>query len=393
MIYLSKLAQPPLRNPRGRQVRLVSLDIGIGKGGGQEALRGSPAGLASSCQKQYILSDFPARRRAVGCCAKKRRALAPEALLSMADTTALERTPNERTAWIVVCAIGFCLLAPWVLLRGMSLDGLIYATVARNMAVGLGDFWHPLYDAKNGVFHEHPPLGYALQSTFFRVLGDHWWVDRLYSVLTAVPMAGLMVLIWRRLARSVPRVAQLSWLAVMLWIVMPAWLWIYRNNYLENTLGIFTALAVYASLRALDAARWWPAWSALAAASIVAAVLCKGPVGLFPAVTPMLAVLALGEHSPRKGLLVQASLVVGLAALAGLVLADPAVREFLAAYLDRQVFTGWSSSFSWNSSFERSFKTCPFLSRTVANTFTTFTPVEKVGVFWASVRPVRPALS
>jgi hypothetical protein len=118
---------------------------------------------------------------------------------------------------------------------------------------------------------------------------------------------------------------------------MPGWFWVYRHNYLENTLGIFTSLGVLASLKALQFARWWPAWTLLAAVSILAALGCKGPVGLFPLATPAIAWLTLRKCNFSAVLLVQASLAVALAGVLGMVCWQPQAREFLAAYYQRQV--------------------------------------------------------
>ena len=229
------------------------------------------------------------------------------------------------------------MLFPVVLLRGMSLDGVTYATIARNLAVGIGDFWHPYYTATLlHPFHEQPPLGFLLEGMFFTVLGDRWWVERLYSVLTVVPTIGVLVLIWRRLLAGAPY-QRFSWLPILFWIVMPAWFWIYRHNYLENTLGMFTALAVYASLRAAGDRRWWAAWTILSAAALVAALGSKGPVGLFPAVTPVIAWLTLRRTSFSGAVGLQLALVAALAMLSGLVWMHQPAREFLSAYYDKQL--------------------------------------------------------
>lgn len=255
----------------------------------------------------------------------------------MPDRAAIHRDSPHLTAWLLVFALAFVWLFPMLLVRGMSLDGVIYATVARNLAVGIGDPWHLAYTATHHTWPEAPPLGLLLQSLFFRFLGDQWWVERLYSVATVVPTGLILVLIWRHLFERAPRLRAFAWLPIGLWVSLPAWPWIYRNNYLENTLGIFTALAVYGSLRAMAAARWWPAWSALAAGSILAAVLSKGPVGMFPAVTPAVIWLTLRGQSVRKSLLVQITLLVFLAAAVGLILAESAPREFLSAYVKQQI--------------------------------------------------------
>jgi 4-amino-4-deoxy-L-arabinose transferase-like glycosyltransferase len=247
------------------------------------------------------------------------------------------RESRHSTAWLLIAALAVVSLLPPLLLRGMSLDGVIYSTVSRNMAVGIGDAWHPIYRTAGHAFHEHPPLAFVIQSALFRLLGDHWWVDRLYSTLTCIPTGLVLVLIWRRLVREAPRLRAFGWLPIALWVLMPAWPWIYRNNLLENTLGIFTALAVYAALRAIQSTRGWTAWTALAALAIVAAVLSKGPVGLFPLATPAMAWLALRPPSAARAALVQGLLVVSVAACLGVLLAAPASRDFLATYFNQQV--------------------------------------------------------
>jgi hypothetical protein len=229
------------------------------------------------------------------------------------------------------------MLYPVVLLRGMSLDGVTYATIARNLAAGIGDFWHPYYTATLlHPFHEQPPLAFLLESLFFATLGDRWWVERLYSVVTVAPTIGVLVLIWRRVLAGTPY-QRFSWLPILFWMVMPAWFWIYRHNYLENTLGIFTALAVYSSLRAADVGRWWPAWTIVSAGAIAAAVGSKGPVGLFPVVTPAIVWLTLRRISVVRAVGLQVALVAAVAALAGLVCMHPAAREYLGSYFDKQV--------------------------------------------------------
>jgi 4-amino-4-deoxy-L-arabinose transferase-like glycosyltransferase len=245
----------------------------------------------------------------------------------------------HRTAWIVVLAAAFGMLFPVVLLGGMSLDGITYATVARNLSIGQGDFWHPSYTATvYPAFHEQPPLALWLESLLFRAFGDVWWVERLYSVLTALPTGALVVLIWRRLLAPWPQWQTYGWLSIALWIVVPGWFWIYRHNFLENSMGVFTALAVYAALRSLDSRRLGVCWSALAGVAVAAAVGSKGPVGLFPLVTPTVAYLTLGGTSRRRSFGMQLALVFALATVIGLVMLEADARAFTQAYLNEQVF-------------------------------------------------------
>jgi len=103
---------------------------------------------------------------------------------------------------VAVCAAA---LVPRVAHRGMFVDGVTYASIARNLALGRGSFWSPSYTLTlYPQFHEHPPLGFWLQSWWFRLLGDHLFVERAYSIAVALATAVLIAAIWRRLATVGP---------------------------------------------------------------------------------------------------------------------------------------------------------------------------------------------
>ena len=91
----------------------------------------------------------------------------------------------------------------------------------------------------------------------------------------------------RHLLRGRHAAAAEVWLPLALWLAVGHWA--YRHNILENTLGVFTVLSIYASLRALTGRRSWSLWTLLAGVAMAAALLAKGPVGLFPLVTPVVA--------------------------------------------------------------------------------------------------------
>ncbi|HPB58126.1 MAG TPA: hypothetical protein PLL49_06435, partial [Bacteroidales bacterium] len=89
--------------------------------------------------------------------------------------------------YLSVFGILLLIISPAMLSDGMFLDGLLYATISRNLANGIGDFWHPhLTKTLSPVFVGHPPLVFGLQSLFFKILGDNIYVERLYSFLTYV---------------------------------------------------------------------------------------------------------------------------------------------------------------------------------------------------------------
>src|SRR5262245_12228702 len=87
-----------------------------------------------------------------------------------------ERMPPTAIRSLRLLTLAACVAAfvPRVAHRGMFVDGVTYASVARNLAEGRGRFWAPSYTATlYPEFYEHPPLGFWLQSRWFRLLGDH----------------------------------------------------------------------------------------------------------------------------------------------------------------------------------------------------------------------------
>ncbi|MEP7308651.1 MAG: glycosyltransferase family 39 protein [Acidobacteriota bacterium] len=240
--------------------------------------------------------------------------------------------------------------------RGMFVDGVTYASIARNLAQGRGSFWSPAYTATlYPQFHEHPPLGFWLQSLWFRVFGDHLFVERLYALMVGLATAALIAAIYRQLhADTLPeasplgvgnelpgpgpetraqhrsgagvgpsrskmrrdeqrlasagnqrnrhgsprQAADLAWLPVLLWIAVPVVSWAMVGNMLETTVALFTTAAVAAAVKAVlqsgSGAR--PpasavAWSVLSGLGVVGASLTKGPVGLFPLAAPAMLLL------------------------------------------------------------------------------------------------------
>lgn len=245
----------------------------------------------------------------------------------------------DQLGWLLIVTLLAWQLGPSLFTRGMFLDGITYGTISRNMAVGIGDFWHPQFSlGENRTFHEHPPLAFGLQSIGFRVCGDQFWVERLYSAVCAPGLIFVIALLWRAGFRGIHEAPIGGWFPVLLWMTIPTWGWLYRNNVLENTLAPFAALSIYASWRMhQDGFRGF--WSALGAAAMLAAVLSKGPVGMFPAITPLVAGISFADRDWRTVVRNQLALLAWFSVLVvGLWGYDPA-RQLLTSYFHDQVMS------------------------------------------------------
>ena len=220
-----------------------------------------------------------------------------------------------------------------LLTRGMFMDGLIYTSVADNMANGIGSFWHPTYTATQFPdFYEHPPLMMWLLSLWFSLFGTSMMAAKAYSVVVLLLTAVLLTAVWKQLGFK----TSLGWLPLLMLTLIPDVVLAAHNNYLEGTMTVFVLAAVWFVLRGKGAG-----WHLLAGLMLALAFLTKGPTGLFPLALPLLMWL-FGE---RKGFgtMIGGTLMIalGLAApMAALWFAVPDAAEFLTKYVNNQVIDG-----------------------------------------------------
>lgn len=243
---------------------------------------------------------------------------------------------NNTPFWLLLIGITLILLSNSLLTEGMFLDGVLYACISRNMAVGMGSFWNPFYTQTIGpVFHSHPPLAFGLEALFFKLLGDHWWVEKAYSALTFLLTALLIALIWKRSTNNF----RWAWLPLLFWLAIPIVSWSATNNLLENTMSVFVMLSVY--LMIVSYQRNSKLWLFLAGIALFAAFLSKGFTGLFPLVFPIIYCIFDDKRRWIQGPIDTLLLLVTLAVLLGVMfLVFPSSFAYLKDYINLQVIGG-----------------------------------------------------
>jgi 4-amino-4-deoxy-L-arabinose transferase-like glycosyltransferase len=239
--------------------------------------------------------------------------------------------------WGLTAAALFVAALPRLVAHGFFMDGLWYAVIARNQAIGVGSFWQPMFTPtiSPGFFADHPPLVFAIESLFFRAFGDHWWVAKLYSAATALATMALIVGLWREAERGLggtPSLRGLGWLPLLLWVATPLVAWSFSNNMLENTQGLFVLLAALAAYRAAASPRGL-AWSVLLGAALYGALLCKGFTGLFPLAFPLILAVTLRRLPMGRAAVQTLVALVVLAGLTALTLQWSEARLFAERYL------------------------------------------------------------
>lgn len=214
---------------------------------------------------------------------------------------------------------------PRLVPQGLFGDGLLYASLARNLAEGKGSMWAPWFSsgywldfASGAPYFENPPLMIWLEAVFFRIIGDYWWVEKLYSLLLFVINAWLIVRIWEIPLRGTDFQGKYGWFPLLLWYLTTPAVWGNPNNMMDNNLLTFCLLGLYFALDGLFSGKNLRWKLTLAGVSVYLGLMTKGPVGLYPVATPFLFMLTATLPAIRKADIAKGALRsawVGLVAL------------------------------------------------------------------------------
>ena len=185
----------------------------------------------------------------------------------------------------------YCFL---VLVRALSMDmffdGVIYASIAQNMALGKGSFWHPYYTEQFlNPFYEHPPLAMWLQSIVFRIFGTNWRIEFVWGAVCGFITLILAKKIYDEFdSKSDSR--NNSWWPIFLFISIPTVTWTFANGLLENTMIVFTTGSVFFTIKALKEKIQIQVYlySALSGFLIFTGFMTKGLPALFPLAIPFI---------------------------------------------------------------------------------------------------------
>ena len=280
---------------------------------------------------------------------------------------------------------------PRVLPEGMFFDGLFYANIARDMVYGSGTFWHPHFFVtfwgehigNTTDFFGHPALAMWLLSGWYRIFGDHWFVEKAFCILVWCITVFLVIKIWtldtgqwtmdnRQKANTQNPKSEIRnrksdwWLPVFIWYCMPVVMWSYPYFILDNLMGVFSLGAAYLIMyevlsmnyvhkKAIQDFKSMPFIVHRSSFIVLLhlAFLTKGPVGLYPLAIPFLFSLVYSKNlSVKKGFLM--SFILSLITLASLCLwyFYPPAHLFWQNYFHTQIMSSLSQNehtevYSW----------------------------------------------
>jgi len=218
---------------------------------------------------------------------------------------------------------------------GMFMDGLIYATISKNLANGIGSFWFPVFSENDLTsYHDQLPLFFGIQSVFFRILGNSLYVERIFSILMACLTAFFMVKTWRLVYKNNLEIKHTEWAPVLFWILSPVCFWTYINNTEEVLMSVFATASVFLILKGLKTGQSRIPYFIAAGACIFLCGFCKGFQGLFPLVTVGFYWLFFREFSFKKAVGYSLIILAVPAIITGILLLNETSHQSIIANIN-----------------------------------------------------------
>ena len=218
------------------------------------------------------------------------------------------------------------------------MDGVYDALLAHNLLHSIGSFWSPqTADYMHPNYWDNPQLSHYFLSLWYKLFGDFYWVERLYSFFCALAQLVLVASVWKIFFSENEGTKKYYWLPCLLFLVIPLTAWGYANNLLENTMSIFTTSSVIVFLLFLRTKKILVLYSVIGGALIFLALLTKGPVALFPLATPFFFIWIEKDFTWKKSFGYMLMQFLAAAILFVFVFSMDAPKNFLQHYLAVQL--------------------------------------------------------
>ncbi len=238
--------------------------------------------------------------------------------------------------WIFTFAVMVGIVVSQLIQDGVFMDGMLYISVSKNLADGLGTFWNPHFSQTSmASFHEQPPLYFGLLALFYKVFGTSMYVERLFCFVCYVITSVYIHKLWKKIFVNNRDIVIHSWLPVLFWTTIPVCFWAYTNHVEETVMAVFTTASVYYIYCALFLKEKTIYNLVLGGVFVFLSSLTKGVQGTFPIVAAGLYWIVIRNLSFRK-MIYYSLVLIGVPALiyGFLLITNPAVYESFKKYFE-----------------------------------------------------------
>lgn len=247
--------------------------------------------------------------------------------------------------YLLAVSIFLIIISPFLLSRGMFLDGIVYANFSKNYAIGEGTFLNPFFSQTFLVdFKSHPPMFFFLEGQFFKVFGTSFLIERFYSVLSILIACLLTLKLYKKFDFKMP------FLPLFFFLSIPLMTWSVVNNIIENTLIIFTTSSVLFYTYSLSKKRIL--FIFLAGLSLTIGFSVKGFVAFFPLSFPFIYWLVIRKTNFLR--MLTDSILIFLFSIIPILLSiylSQDVKDYFDHYFEIQIIGGLQNSITVNSRF------------------------------------------
>ncbi len=185
--------------------------------------------------------------------------------------------------WLFTISSILILTISQLIQDGVFMDGMLYISVSKNLADGLGTFWEPHFSLTYySIFREQPPLYFGLLAFFYKIFGTSLYVERLFCFLCFVFTLLYIHKIWKILFFEDKHLNKNSWLPILFFTTIPICFWSYANHVEETVMTLFVTMSIYYLSKALFINKNAIFYLILAGICVFLSSLTKGIQGLFP---------------------------------------------------------------------------------------------------------------
>lgn len=185
--------------------------------------------------------------------------------------------------WLFTISAILILTISQLVQDGVFMDGMLYISVSKNLADGMGTFWEPHFSKTvMETFREQPPLYFGMLAIFYKIFGDSMYVERLYCLISFVLTLYFIHKIWKSIFQNESNINQHSWLPILFFSTIPVCFWAYANHVEETVMTLFATMSVYYSCKALFRNEKIIFNLLLAGICVFLSSLTKGIQGMFP---------------------------------------------------------------------------------------------------------------
>ncbi len=262
---------------------------------------------------------------------------------SFTEENISERFANRAILKLTILIAAIFIFTPLVQ-EDMFVDGLTYAAISRNLALGIGSSSHVLFSTE---FYGHPPLFFIIQSLFFSILGDHLYTERIFCLVLLFLNTFLIYQLWRIFISD----NKFRFLPIFFYMLMPVVHWVYPNNMIDTLVSTFCMASTWSVVYILKKEHFSFPIFLFSVITFLGAIFTKGPIACFILAVPICYVFSFSKKL-ILGLSYSISLLLILILCITLLYKYSTYHHYMEMYWREQLYGSITNAESTNGRFQ-----------------------------------------